>query len=151
MHKRCDVILEARIAIGTISNLLAIHIDRRVHIHPVELDKELCVLHRCLAIAKGKRLPIPTNTSRQGSPTRTARIADIEVAFYRPVVGYVELSPPGVVIVHLRHLHGVAKHEPPVLVETLTFPRLCCHTCQHDGHYQQQASFHFTSRHRQHQ
>ena len=81
-------------------------------------------------------LAVPADAAREGSPTRSAGIAGIEVTLDGPVVGHVEKAPVAIIVILLGHLHGITQHKPPVLIETLTFPRLSRHTYQHDGYYQ---------------
>ena len=104
LHVRRDVILETRIAIRTEADLLAVHIDRRVHIDAVELQEIFLVDNR----RQREMLPVPPDSTRQGTTAGTTGVTHVEVALDGPVVGHIETAPIAVVIIHLRHLSRVA-------------------------------------------
>jgi hypothetical protein len=65
-------------------------------------------------------LAIPADATREGSPTRTAGIADVEVALNGPIVGNVKEAPLAIVEVGLGHINGIAEVKAPVLIEALS-------------------------------
>ena len=94
----CDVVLKARIAIGTEAHFLSVYIHGRVHVHTIELDKHF------LNLVEREMLSVPPYSSRQGSSTCTTWVSHVEVALNGPVMGHIELTPETVVVIHLRHL-----------------------------------------------
>ena len=104
LHIGRDVILETRIAVRTEADLLAVHIDRRVHIDAVELQEIFLVDGR----RQREMLPVPPDSPGQGTTASTTGVTYIEVPFDGPVMGHIETAPIAVVIIHLRHLSRVA-------------------------------------------
>ena len=103
---RCDVVLETRITVGSVTHLLAIHIDRGIHIHTIELQEELFTFH--FSAFHFKVLTVPTDTTRQGTTACPTGITHIEVTFDGPVVRHIETAPVAVVEICLRHNGRVA-------------------------------------------
>ena len=103
MHVRGDVVFETGIAIGTEAHLLAIDVDGGIHVDTVEL--EIIVYS---GFVNSKRFPVPANAAREGTTASTAGVTYVEVTLDSPIMGHVEQPPPGVVIVCIRHLDGVA-------------------------------------------
>ena len=121
-----DIIFERAIAVWTITHFLTIDIDRGVHVHAIERQKELFTFH--FFTFHYEMLTIPSSSARQCSTCCPTGITSIEITLYSPVVRQVETTPKGIVISHFRHLYGVSQYKKPVSVEILTLTGL--YRCQ---------------------
>ncbi len=57
-----DIQAEARIAVGVIADALAVQVQPRVHVDPVEVQADRLARHRR---GQGERLPVPAQTARE--------------------------------------------------------------------------------------
>ena len=76
-------------------------------------------------------LSVPTDSSREGSTTGTTGIACIEVALDGPIVGYIEFTPPRVIILSTGHLYRIAQTEAPVTIKTNSLSGLTSQRAKH--------------------
>ena len=146
LHVGRNIVFKRTVAVRPVANFLTVDIDRRIHIYPVKLQ-EITVIADCFTI-NGKVLSIPTYTARQSASRGTTGITHLEVALNSPVVRHVELPPPRIVILGLRHLSRVAQQETPVAVKVQSLSCLCLqpHQRRQQTHQKCQSSrFHHAS------
>ena len=90
IYIRCKVVFETAISIGAGAELMAVDIDRGVHVDTIEAND---IAVELLLGVDGEMLAIPAHSSGQGTTAGTRGITWQEVALDRPVVGQVERSP----------------------------------------------------------
>ena len=109
-----NVIGEAGVAVGVEAQIIAVHPNLRVLVHPLEGEAHppaLCIL------VKHKMLPIPGRAA--GQIARAAGVAFVEGMLHRPVVGQGHASPPAVVKAHKIRVRHVAQVKPPIQIQFL--------------------------------
>ena len=99
--------------------------DSTVHIHPIELNEITGVP------VDRELLPVPSDTSGQGSPTRSRRVPRIEVTFDSPVVWEIQ-SPPVCDFPYLFDGQLVIQEKVPSSIEVFPIAGLYCQSAK-DG------------------
>ena len=105
---------EGRVAVGVGSQLLAVDVDRGIHVDAVKVDEDGLALE---VLAHLKALAIPAHTAGLVGALALARLDVVLVDGV--VMRNVDVLPGGVIVGRLLSARGLAEVELPVLVEVL--------------------------------